>query len=204
MTVKLPDKNLQLDTDEEINVVLRQSSLILIKNLIIPVLLILVAFFFLYPLFNWGNQGIVIFFGIIVIDVVFIVRNSLVWYWQTLIITNQRVIDIDQPGLLQKIVSESHLNNVTDVHYKSHGIMQILAKIGTIYIKLSDQTIIQVKNIPRPRIIQQLILRLKTENQKHLPNLESLSNDQLVELLKKIRIIIGEKEFAKTILKDFD
>ena len=204
MSTKPINQNLILNEDEEILSAVRQSPLTLIKNLLVPILLILTTFFFLYPLFSWGDQGIFLFFSILAVSIIILARNSLLWYWQILIITNQRIVDIDQPTLFQRIVSESDFNNINDVFYKSRGLYQILTKIGTINIKLKDQTIIEVKNIYQPRNVQQLILRLKSDHQKNLPDLELISKPELISLIKKIRKLIGEQEFAKTILKDLD
>ncbi|NUM25321.1 MAG: PH domain-containing protein [Candidatus Buchananbacteria bacterium] len=204
MTDKIVYQNLILNDDELVVATIRQSMLLLGKKLIIPIIMIIGAFFLLYPLFSWGDQGMVIFFALIVVGIIGLMRLILIWYWQILVITNQRVIDVDRPGLFQKIVSETDLTNVQDVVYKSRGLVQILAKIGTIKIKLADQTTIEVQGVSKPRVIQQLILRLKAEFHGLVPSLDNLTTEQLIMLLKNIRNTLGEQQFAKAILKDFE
>lgn len=191
-------KNLALEDEEKIIKTARQSPLILLSSLIMPIGLIILPFFLLYPLFSWGDRGIVIFSIMLGLGLVWLVRTIVVWYWQTLIITSQRIIDIDQKGLFQKIVSNVPMPKIQDVFFQIKGVGRTIAMIGDIHIILTDnKTKIEIKNISHPQKIQQLILALKMEALKEKSDSTQLSAQELVIMIKKIKAGIGEEKFNK-------
>lgn len=193
-------KNLILNEDESLIKIIRQPWLKLVISLILPVILILLPFFFLYPLFYWGNKGIIIFASLLLIGLVRLIRNIIIWYWQIFIITNQRIVDIDQKGLFQKTVSDISLTKVQDVFYKIKGVWQTLTRLGDVNIILDDKkTRIEIKNIRQPRKIQQLILQLKAETLKDKLEVTQLSAQELINLVKKIKAGIGEDKFKEIV-----
>jgi len=194
MAKSLIYKNLILNEDEDIAKLIRQPIIILIAFLIIPITLVSSAFFFLYPLFSWGNKGIAIFTALIIIGLFWLIRNIVVWYWKVFIVTSQRIIDFDQKGIFQKIVSDIPLTKIQDVFYQIKGFGQTLTRIGNVNIILADnKTKIEIRNIHQPRKIQQLILQLKADTLK----------DKMVSMVKKIKAGIGEEKFNQ-ILNESD
>lgn len=195
-------KNLILSEDEGIVKTVRQSYFKLLASLPLPVILIIIPFFFLYPLFYWGNKGIALFAAMLLTGMIWLIRNIVIWYFQTFIITNQRIIDIDKKGLFQKTVSDIPLAKTSDVFYEIRGIWQTVARIGNVYVVLSDsKTQIEIKNISQPYRIQQLILQLKSDTIKEKLDSTKLSAEELVELVKKIKAGIGEQKLME-ILKE--
>lgn len=193
-------KNITLNDDENIARLVRQPVLTLVILLIMPVALIVLAFFFMFPLFNWGNMGMAIFFSLIVIGVFWLIRNIVIWNWRTFIITNQRVVDVDQKGLFQKITSDVPLSKIQDVFYQRKGVWQTLTRIGNVNIILDDnKTKIEIRNISQPRKIQQLIIQLKADTLKEKLNSTNLSAQELVAMIKKIKAGIGEEKFKEII-----
>jgi hypothetical protein len=65
-----------------------------------------------------------------------------------LIITNQRVIDVDRRGFFDKIVSEVPYESLSDVSYRSRGVWETLTGAGTI----TFQMIGGKENIAFPRL----------------------------------------------------
>ncbi len=189
-------KNLILNEDELAVKIIRQSLLKLIISLTLPTILIILPFFFLYSLFYWGNLGIIIFFSLLAIGLLWLIRNIIIWYWQTFIITNQRIVDIDQKGIFQKVVSDIPLTKIQDIFYQTKGIWQTLTHTGNINIVLTDsKTKIEIRNVVRPNKIQQLILQLKNDTLKEKLETTKLSAQELVGLVKKIKAGIGEEKF---------
>jgi len=201
--VKVMPENLISNAEEKIIKTVRQSWLTLLISLLLPVLLIGLSFFFLYPLFNWGNKGIFIFSAILIIGSIGLIRNVIIWYWNTLIITNQKIVDIDQKGIFQKMVSDIQLGKIQDVFYQIKGIGQTLTQTGNLYISLANtKTKIKVNNIARPQKIQQLILELKADKSKEDYNLDQLSAHRLLILLERIKTEIGKDKFDEILNKE--
>ena len=131
-----------------------------------------------------------------------IIKKTVTWYFTTLIITNQRIVDIDQKKLFSKVVSNIDLGKVQDVFYWIRGLNQIISQTGNIQVALTDsKTKIEVRNISRPQKIQQLILQLKNNYLKNSLETAKLSADELVKLVAKIKTGIGEERF-KAITED--
>lgn len=193
-------RSLILNEDEMIIKTIRQTGTMLIISLFLPVVLIILPFFFMFFLFNRGNPGIVIFFITLIIGIFWLIRSIVIWYFKIFIITSQRIIDIDQKGLFQKIVSNVYLTKIQDVYYQTRGIFQTLGKIGNIYIIITDsKTKIEIINISQPYRIQQLILQAKADTLKEKLDSTQLSAQELLNLVKKIKAGIGEEKFNEII-----
>lgn len=189
-------KNLVLNDKEQLIQIVRQAKNQLIFQAIIPLILIFAPFFFLFPLFARGNKGAAIFFASLLIGLIWALRLFIIWYFQVFIITNQRVIDVFQQGLFTKIVSNAPLPKIQDVFYQIKGIWQTLTKCGTVRISISEsKTALEIRNIPQPQRIQQLILQLKADTLQEKFDTTSLSAQELVNLVKKIKAGLGEDKF---------
>jgi len=203
MPSKLISRKLILNDDEKIYRVVRQSGLVLFYSLIIPIILIGLPFFFLYPLFNFGNAGIAVFFIVLLVGLTVLARNVSVWYLKVLIITNQRVVDIDKKGLFQKIVSNIPLEKIQDVYYRIKGVRQTLSRLGTIHIVLPKNVKIEFKNIPNPQRAQQLIIDLRTSLIKNRFDEQAGLGQKSLNLLNKIKDMIPQRQLRE-ILGDKD
>ncbi len=200
MTNKFIYKIFTLNPDEDLIKVARQSKWRLVFGLIPPAILIVTPFFFLFPLFYWGTKGIIIFFASLILGIFLLIRNTTLWYFKVFIITSQRIIDVDQKKIFNRIVSDIPLNKVQDVFYQINGLLQTMARVGDIQVIISDnKTRIEVKNIFQPHKIQQLILQLRLDSLEERLKNAQLSAQELVNLVKKIKTGLGEDDFQKII-----
>ncbi|OGY47570.1 MAG: hypothetical protein A3J62_03830 [Candidatus Buchananbacteria bacterium RIFCSPHIGHO2_02_FULL_38_8] len=193
-------KNFTLDDNEELLKIVRQTKWTLVGSLIFPVILIVIPFFFLFLLFSQGTIGIILFFVILLSGLIWLARNLAIWYFKALIITNQRIIDIDQQKLFQRIVSDIPLFKIQDVFYRIKGLGQTITRIGDIQIILTDnKTKIEIENIFQPQKIQQLIIQFRLDSIEEKLKNTQLSAQELVNLVKKIKDGIGEERLKKII-----
>lgn len=196
--------NISINDNETVLKTIRQSKCRLIFGLTPAALVIVACFFFFYLLFSWGNYGIIIFILLLLTGIILLTRGFVVWYYKIFIITNQRVIDIDQQRIFYREVSDIPLIKIQDVFYRIKGIIQTMTRTGNIEIMFNDnKTKIEIKNIPQPQKIQQLIIQLKNDFRGINSNLDNttLSAEELVNLVKKIKAGLGEEKF-KEIIKD--
>jgi hypothetical protein len=151
-------KKISLKSGEEIITVVRHYGLTLWPKILVAAFLIVVPFFFLFPLFKWGPWGVGLFIFPILLGIVYAIRIFILWYYNAFIITNRRVIDVDQRGFFERIVSEADFSEVKDVSHRRKGVWQTIFRYGDIRIKISDTDIgLGIKNIRAPEEIQQLI-----------------------------------------------
>ncbi len=70
---------LQLKDDEQVKAIVRRHVVMLVPRLFLALLLIVIPFFLLFPLFSWGLPGAIGFFVVILIGVVIAIRTLLLW-----------------------------------------------------------------------------------------------------------------------------
>ena len=151
-------KKINLRTDEEVITILHHHPIGFIKQIFITAFIILLSFFLMYPLFNNLDQlGVAIFVALLATGIFYGGREFFIWYYNVFIITNQRIIDMDQRGFFEKIVSEVPYENIIDVSYYVKGIGQSIFKLGTIKVKASGVDLI-IKNIKDVIKVNQILL----------------------------------------------
>lgn len=118
------------------------------------------SFLFLYDLF---------LYGISLILILFFAYNFHNYYLSLQIVTDRRLIDIDQRGLFNREVNELALSNVEDVSYKQSGIWGAVFNFGTVSVQtaaevstttsksnaISDGFVFQ--NVPAPAEVHAII-----------------------------------------------
>ncbi|OGL67000.1 hypothetical protein A2856_00735 [Candidatus Uhrbacteria bacterium RIFCSPHIGHO2_01_FULL_63_20] len=88
------------------------------------------------------------------------------YYLDVWIITNERVINIEQVGLFNRTVSELHLANIQDVTSEVKGIVKTLLDYGDMHVQSSAEKVrFHFKDIPRPDQVKQQVLDLVHDDQ---------------------------------------
>lgn len=194
---------LTLTPGEQLVLVVRQSPLQLIRSAVLPTIIIIAAFFMLFPLFARGTVGITIFAAAVTAGMLWLARAFVVWYYRTLTITTKRIIDVDQQKLFNRTVSEVPLVKIQDVFYRVRGLGQTISRVGNVSLILDDQkTRLEATNISQPQKIQQLILQLRSETLHDRLDTTRLSAQELIELVRKIKAGLGEEQFKKILDED--
>jgi hypothetical protein len=60
------------------------------------------------------------------------------FYLSLQLVTNDRIIDIDQRGIFKREVNELAIKNIQDVTYKQNGVLQSLLGYGEVVIKTAS------------------------------------------------------------------
>lgn len=82
------------------------------------------------------------------------------YYLDTWIVTDKRVIDIEQKGLFNRSVSECHLDRVQDVTTEVKGFLPTLLKYGDVIIQTAgEQGRFVMRNVPDPYGIKDAIVQ---------------------------------------------
>ena len=80
------------------------------------------------------------------------------FYLDVWVITNERIINIEQKGLFSRVVAEQRLFRVQDVTAEIKGFFPTLLKYGNLYIQTAGQEQRFIfKNVPDPDEIVQII-----------------------------------------------
>lgn len=83
------------------------------------------------------------------------------YYLDVWIITNQRIIDIQQKGFFSRVISEQKLSRVQDVSSETHGVVATLLKYGDVHIQTAGtKQRFFFHEVPNPDRVRDEIIRL--------------------------------------------
>ena len=151
-------KRLELGSGETVRAVWRRWWLTRWWRWLLMIVAVLLPFFLLYPLLQWPGYGPVAFAVLLVVGVSVSVRWWWQWYGTVLVLTNRRVIDCDQRGLFDRVLTAAAFDRITDVHFRRKGVWQTILGYGTIeYTIVPGQTRIITPGLRRPAMICQTI-----------------------------------------------
>jgi len=154
--------------DERIIIEVRPHWLAILRNFIISGLLVLLPFIIItvlyqlsFPLDQLGLAPLAVFLTgawILVVWIFFYIAWT-DYYLDVLILTDQRLIDIEQKGLFAREVSELRIENIQDVTVEVSGFLETLLDFGNVRIQTaaSDQEFL-VRTIPHPSKVKDIIL----------------------------------------------
>ena len=69
----------------------------------------------------------------------FVILNSLLWFYNVYIVTDERLVDVDFTGLLNKTVNVADLNNLEDVNYSQNGLVDSIFNIGNVVVQTASE-----------------------------------------------------------------
>ena len=96
------------------------------------------------------------------------VLTELVYYWLDVwILTNERVIDIEQQGLFHREISEFGVENIQDVTVETPSFFATLLRFGTITIHTAGDKSFIVRDVPSADHIRELIITTSRQATYH-------------------------------------
>lgn len=167
------------DNEEKILLFLRQHIIVNIKWILVTALLL-----FIIPIFNFllGFGGTSVS-EIVPAEYYFILRfllglftfgyffeNFLSWYFNSYIVTNKRVVDIDFYGIIHRRFSEAPLRNIEDITNHISGFGPVIFHYGDVSIQTAaEKRELTFENVPNPDkvqdILSDLISKIKGESE---------------------------------------
>lgn len=91
----------------------------------------------------------------------FLFERFLDWYFNIFIITDRRVVDLDFYGLTYKEISDTNLNNIQDITYRTVGFTNTLFDYGDVIVQTAAEVpFFEIKNVPHPSRVSQVIREL--------------------------------------------
>ena len=140
----------------------KQYPLVFFKPGLIAIILILLPFFLMFLLFRWETYGLILFFILLIIGIIAITKLIIIFSYNAFLVTNKRVILSKQIGLFERQVSETDYGKIQDISYRIKGPAETLFRYGSLRIQIANSELpIIISKIPRPREVQQLILKIK-------------------------------------------
>lgn len=87
------------------------------------------------------------------------------YYLDKLLVTTERVIEIEQRGLFSREISSLNLENIQDVTIEVHGIIQTFFKLGDIHVQTSGaQKKVSIGYLANPEYAKHMIMDLHNQS----------------------------------------
>jgi hypothetical protein len=135
--------------DENIVRIIRKDIFVMLQKIILEILLIVLPFIFLaasitlFPNILEGDISypfVVLFGGIYYLFIwLFFFFSFIDYYLDVWIITNKRIIDVEQRGFFSRVISEQKIENIQDVTSEIHGIIPTIFKFGTVHVQTAAE-----------------------------------------------------------------
>lgn len=146
---------------EEVIALIRRTALAIAGRIIVSLILLCAPFFFLFPLFHYGKLGILAFFLLLGMGIVLGIRTVLLYYFNTLVITSHRIIDMDQRGMFNRTVSDAAYSRIQDVSFTIKGIAQTIFHYGSLTIETAGSSSrLLIQGVRNPERVHDLIMRM--------------------------------------------
>lgn len=184
---------------ENVRALIRRTPVGVAVPALVAAVCIIAPFFFLYPLLKYGAVGM-LGVGVSILVGLFLAFRTL-WVQQlnAFILTDSRIIDVDQRGLFHKVVSETTFDKVQDVSYVVKGVGPTIFQYGSVVVTTAGGAAnLEMQGVRWPQRVQELIVGLQREATAG-PGEEHLSADELLAMVKKIKAGVGEKQFRQLI-----
>ena len=171
--------------DEEILMILNKHWYTIVMPLVKGVAIILFSFVipiwvgFMGTIFSYAI-GAIIYYLWIIFWIAYILYEYYQWHRDKFIITDHRIIDIDQRGLFTRRVSEIELDRIQNVTYAVAGFFQTLFNFGTVTIQSAGNNDLTLKQIADPATHQREITTLVKKVTEDTP----VSAEELLAFIK--------------------
>jgi ABC-type multidrug transport system fused ATPase/permease subunit len=138
---------LNLHPEEEIKIIVRHhpvgflgTLLIVFAMVLAPILLLVVFSIFFKDQASQYMPILVLFISAFILFVLtFLLASFVNYYFDIVIVTNQRLINVDQEGLLARETSELDLRQVEDVTAEVQGLLRSLFNYGLLVIETAGE-----------------------------------------------------------------
>jgi uncharacterized membrane protein YdbT with pleckstrin-like domain len=81
------------------------------------------------------------------------------YYLDILVLTDKRLIDVEQRGLFSREVSELRIENIQDATVQVNGLLETLLDLGSIHVQTAASSReFVIKHVPHPSKVKDIIL----------------------------------------------
>lgn len=149
---------IKLKDDEKVLRVVRAYWLVQLPRAAFSFLLLALPFFFMFPLLSRGKWGAAIFVTSVLFGTLFSIRLLFQWYWNAFLVTNHRVVDVDQRGFFSRTVSEATYDKIQDISFAIHGIWGTLCGFGKLDVQTAGAAAnLELAHVKDPKEIHHLV-----------------------------------------------
>lgn len=100
------------------------------------------------------------------------------YYLDVWIVTNERIINVEQKGLFTRVASELHLSAIQDVTSEVKGMLHTFVDYGNVTVQTAgERTRFIFKDVPHPERVKESVVRFVNEDrQRHKQEMVSAAS----------------------------
>ncbi|MEK7201938.1 MAG: PH domain-containing protein [Patescibacteria group bacterium] len=151
-------------SDETVALVTKQHVWLLMPILLVWLVIIAVV---AVALLGFGASKItsIVIVATIIIGALYSFYFWFMWNGCDYIVTNQRVIKIDQVSLFGRVISEAEIHRIQEISTEIKGPIRTMLNFGTVVIKTaSDDSKIDLEDVTSPYDVQQAIVQIQKQS----------------------------------------
>ncbi len=100
-------------------------------------------------------------------SLMFLFTHFIDFYLDVWIVTNDRIIDMEQFGLFSRTISELDLFQIQDVTTEIHGFLATMFNYGDVTIKTASSNVgIVFRKVPNPNFVRRRLIELSHEDRR--------------------------------------
>lgn len=155
---------LNLDSDEKVLLIMHHHWITLVGPAFVVFFSLVIPWVVFPFLLNLYSASISYLFNFIVtiwymLTLIMAFGFWIDYYLDALIITNKRILDIDQVGLFRHTVSEFRMEKVQDITIEVPNFTATFFHYGNIKIQTAGEENFSINEVPSPHIARDLILQ---------------------------------------------
>ena len=177
------------ESDEDVLRVIHKHPLTLFREMYISLVIFVVSLIVMLGYFYYNLWIIfVAAFVFFVASVVSGFYSFFVWDRDIYIITDRRIIDVEQRSLFSKTQKEAKYNKIQDTHIEINGVFGSIFGYGNLSIQTASDTSLTFHDIANPVSIQKLITELINRSQEEdiAEDVDESENNSAMEALKNV------------------
>jgi ABC-type multidrug transport system fused ATPase/permease subunit len=169
--------------NEHVLMFLRRHWIVVLKIILIAIFFSAIPVLIYVSLANLTNyfdsEAFTAFFTLFIsafylFVVLYTFTNFIDYYLDVWMVTNQRIINIEQEGLFNRIVAEKDLGRMQDITSEVHGFLGTILNYGDVYIQTAaEKERFIFRQVPFADEVARRISNLVSEYQKLNKNFES-------------------------------
>lgn len=133
-----------------------------------------------------GNIAIILVFAYILFALAIMLYGFIDYYLDVYIVTNERIVNVEQNGFFRRKISELHLHQIQDVSAKVDGMFSTVLHYGNVYIQTAgERENFVFQSIPNPYRVSKLIVDLhEAQIQERFEDEMRLAEDKMAKKRK--------------------
>lgn len=206
-------KIILIKDDEQVHRIVRNYWLVYLPQLTLSFLLIAGSLFLMLPLMSLGWLGLAILLVADAVGLYYGARTIVIWYWNVFIVTNLRIVDVNQHGFFRRTVAEVSYDKIQDITYSIDGFWRSLFNFGVVHLETAGGgAALELPDVRDPKEVNHLLTETMgwhkqrqdggAQNQKVaelLATVSSLNDNEAKAFLVAIQQAVASKGKQETI-----